>query len=136
MVITTATNLIQLQKHLKSVVKENSELCKTRNGTRVITKTLVDFAAVRSHLETHNLSYFTFYPKSLKPIKAIIHHLPISTLAEGSSSRLVSLGFDIISVKQLSTTRGSAEGTGTKNLPIFLVTLPRTEKVPRYFLTA
>jgi hypothetical protein len=65
--ITAATNLMQLQKVIKSVVKENFELRNTRNGTKVITKTLADFAAVKSHLETNNLPYFTFYPKYLKP---------------------------------------------------------------------
>jgi hypothetical protein len=53
-VITAATNLMQLQKVIKSVVKENFEFRNTRNGTRVITKTLADFAAVKSHLETTN----------------------------------------------------------------------------------
>jgi hypothetical protein len=91
--------------------KKTLEFCNTRNGTRDFTKTLADFAAFRSHLETHNLSYFTFYPKYLKPIKTIIHHLLISTPAEDTSDRLVSLGFDIIAIKQMSTTHGSPEGT-------------------------
>jgi hypothetical protein len=79
-VITAPTNLLQFQKIIKSVVKENFEFQNTRIGTRVITKTLADFAAVKSYLETHNLPYFTFYPKSLKPMKAIICHLPMNTL--------------------------------------------------------
>jgi hypothetical protein len=127
-VITTATNPIQLQKHLKSVVNENFEFRNTRTGTRIITKTMADSAAVRSHLETHNLSFFIFYPKSLKPIKAVIRHLPINTPTEDISDGLVSLGLDIISVKEMSTTRRSRQGTETRNLPLFLITLPRTAK--------
>jgi hypothetical protein len=46
---------MQLQKVIKSVVKENSEFRNTRNGTRVFTKTLADFSAFKSHLETNNL---------------------------------------------------------------------------------
>jgi hypothetical protein len=63
-VITTATNLLQLQKAGKRVVKDNFEFRSTRNGMRVITKTPADFAALKPHLESQNLSYFTFFPKS------------------------------------------------------------------------
>jgi hypothetical protein len=77
-VITAATNLLQLQKAVKRVVKDYFEFRSTRIGTRVITKTLADFAAVKSHLESQSLSYFTSFPKSQKPIKAVIRHLPIT----------------------------------------------------------
>jgi hypothetical protein len=41
----------------------------------------------------------------------------------------VELGLDVISVKQMSTARRSpAEGTTAINLPLFLITLPRTAK--------
>jgi hypothetical protein len=74
-----------MKKLNKSVVKKNFEYRNTRNGTRVITKTLGDFAAVKSYLETYNLHYFTFYPKSLKPIKVVIRHLPLNTPAQDIS---------------------------------------------------
>jgi hypothetical protein len=38
--LTSATNLIQLQKQLKNVVQENFKFRSTRNGTRVIMKIL------------------------------------------------------------------------------------------------
>jgi hypothetical protein len=38
--ITSATNLIQLQKQLKGVVKDNFEFRRTRNGPRIVTKTM------------------------------------------------------------------------------------------------
>jgi hypothetical protein len=106
-VITATVNLLQLQKLIKTVVKENFVFRNTRNGTRVISKTLWDFSAVKSYLETHNLHYFTVYPKTLKPIKAVIRHLPLNTPAQDISDGLMNLGFDIISVKQMSTTRRS-----------------------------
>jgi hypothetical protein len=129
---------MQLQKVIKSVVKENFEFRNTRIGTRVITKTLADFAAVKSHLETSNLPYFTFYPKYLKHIKTVIRHLPMNTPAEDISEGLMELGFDIISVKQITSTRQSqSEEMPTKNLPLFLITLPRTAKSQEIFrLTA
>jgi hypothetical protein len=93
-----------------------------------------DYSAVRTHLESTNLNYFTFYPKSQKPIKAVIRHLPISTPAEDISDGLVGLGFDVISVKQMSSTRrSSAEGSTHVNLPLFLITLPRNPKSQEIF---
>jgi hypothetical protein len=98
---------------------------------------LADFAAVKSHLEANKLPYFTFYPKYLKPFKAVIRHLPMNTPAEDISEGLMELGFDIISVKQTSTRRSQSEKTPNKNLPLFLITLPRKAKSQEIFrLTA
>jgi hypothetical protein len=49
-ILTTPTNLIQLQKQLKNVVKEDFEVCNTRNGTRVITRGMIDFLALKIQL--------------------------------------------------------------------------------------
>jgi hypothetical protein len=76
-------NLIQLQKRLKNVAKEDFEFRNTRSGTRVITRSMADFLAVKSRFEGNNLSFFTFYHKSEKPIKAVIRHLPINTPCRG-----------------------------------------------------
>jgi hypothetical protein len=79
---------------------------------------LADFAEVKSHLDTNNLPYFTFYPKYLHPIKAVIRHRPMNTPAEDISEGLMELGFDTISVKQITSTRRSqSEETPTKNPP-------------------
>jgi hypothetical protein len=40
-------------------------------------------------------------------MKAVIRHMPHNTPAENISDRLVSLGFDVISVKQMAATRRS-----------------------------
>jgi hypothetical protein len=78
-ILTSAAHLIQLQKQLKNVVKEDFEFRNTRTGTRVITGGMADFLAVKSHFEGNNLSFYTFFPKSEKPIKVVIQHLPINT---------------------------------------------------------
>jgi hypothetical protein len=53
----------------------------------------------------------------------------------GTSDGLVNLGFDVISVEQMSSTRqSSAEGTTTVNIPLFLITLPRTSKSHEIFI--
>jgi hypothetical protein len=125
-IFTSTINLIQLQKQLKSLVKGNFKFRNTRNGTRIVTKEMADYSAVKEYLNFQNLNYVTFYPKSLKPIKAVIRHLPGNKPAEEIYEGLVELGFDIISVKQMSTTHRS-QGSST-SLPLFLITLPWSEK--------
>jgi hypothetical protein len=88
-ILTSAANLIQLQKQLKNVVKEDVEFRNTRSGTRVITCGMAVFLAVKSHFEGNNLSFYTFFPKSEKPIKAVKRHLPLNTPAEGICDGLV-----------------------------------------------
>jgi hypothetical protein len=127
-VLTSATNLIQLQKQLKRVAKQLFEFHGTRNGTRVITKDMVDYKSVKAHFESNNLSYYTFYPESKRPIKAVICYLPINTPAENIAEGLVDFGFEVISIRQMSTAHQSPEGTTSITLPLFLVTLPRTTK--------
>jgi hypothetical protein len=90
--------VIQLQKQLRNMAKENFEF------RRVITRGM-------AHFDVNNLSHCSFYHKS--------------DISDG----LVSLGFDVISVKQMTATcRSPPEGQKTMNLPLFLITLPRTAK--------
>jgi hypothetical protein len=131
--LTTAVNLIQLQKQLKNVVKEDFEFHNTRYGIKIITRGVVDFLAVKSHFEKNSLSYFTFYAKSEKPIK-LISHLPPNTPTENICDGLVSLGFDVISVKQMTTTRRSPpEESKITNRPLLLVSLPKMAKSQEIF---
>jgi hypothetical protein len=133
-ILSSAANLIQLQKQLKNVVKEDFEFRNTRSGTRVITRGMADFLAVKSHFEGNKLSFYTFFPKSEKPIKAVMPHLPINTPAKDNCDRLVSLGLDVVSVKQMTTThRSPPDDPKILNLPLFLVTLPRTAKSQQIF---
>jgi hypothetical protein len=126
-ILTSAINLIQLQKQLKGLVEGSFEFRNTRNGTRIVTKEIADFSAIKEYLNFQNLNYFTFYPKSLKPIKAVIQHLPGNMPAEEIYEGLVELSFDIISVKQMSTTCRT-QGSASTSLPLFIITLSRSAK--------
>jgi hypothetical protein len=65
----------------------------------------------------------------------LIRHLPHNTPAEDISDGLVSLGFDVVSVKQMTATRGSPpEESKIINLSLFLVTLPRTARSEKNFV--
>jgi hypothetical protein len=75
----------------------------TRNGTRIITKEITDYSAIKSYLEKNNLQSFTFSLNSEKPIKAVISHLPPDTPAEDISKSLEGLGFSVINVRLLTT---------------------------------
>jgi hypothetical protein len=103
-ILMSAANLIHLQKQLKGVAKQSFKFRNTKNGTRVITKDMVDYQAVKQFFETKSLSYYTFCPKVEKPIKAVICDLPINTSAEDIASGMVDLYSDVISVRHMSTT--------------------------------
>jgi hypothetical protein len=56
-VLTSQVNLIQLQRQLKGLLKGNFEFHNIRNGTRVVTKEMAGFSAIRSHFESNNLPF-------------------------------------------------------------------------------
>jgi hypothetical protein len=132
-VLTSAANLIQLQKQLKNVARQSFEFRNTRSGTRVVTKDMVDYQAVMSHFDRNSLAYFTFFPKSEKPVKAVLRHLPGNTPTKDISDGLVDLGFDDVSVKQMSSACWSSDGPSPITLPLFLVNPPRTKKSQEIF---
>jgi hypothetical protein len=117
-VSTTPANLLQLQKHIKGLVKGNFKFRSTRNGTRVVTLEMAEYSAVRALFDGRKMSYYTFHPKSEKPIKDVIRHLPIETPAEDITNGLTELGFSVMSVRQLTTNRRYIEGD-TQKLPLF-----------------
>jgi hypothetical protein len=89
----------------------------------------LDYSAMKFYLEKNNLQYFTFFPNSEKPIKAVIYHLPPDTPAEYISNSLEGLGFNVINVRQLTTNqRALNEQTHMETLPLFLLTLIRNAK--------
>jgi hypothetical protein len=123
-----------LQKKLRGLVKGNFEFRTSRNGTRVVTREMADFSAVKAYFTSENLSFYTFFPKSLIPVKAVIRHLPSVNPAEDISEALTELGYDVVSVKQIpSSLRTKEEGFQPKILPFFLKILPRTEKSLKTF---
>jgi hypothetical protein len=65
---------------------------------------MADYSAMKSYLEKNNLHYFTFSPNFEKPIKTVIHHLSPDMPAEDTSNSLEDLGFNIISVRQMTAT--------------------------------
>jgi hypothetical protein len=120
-VLTSAANLIQLQKQLEGVARQNFEFRNTRNGTRLVTKDMVDYQAVTSHFNNNHLAYFTFFPKLAKPVKAVLRHLPSNTPEQDISDGLVDLGIDVIGVKQMSSAHRSPDGSKPITLPCYLL---------------
>jgi hypothetical protein len=54
-VMTSTTILIQLQSDLKDHIKGQYEFRNTRYGTRIMTKEMTDYSAMKSSLEKNNL---------------------------------------------------------------------------------
>jgi hypothetical protein len=121
-----------LQKKLRGFIKGSFEFLKTRNGTRDVIKDMANFSAIKSYFQKENLPFFTFHRKSLKPIKAVIRHLPSSTPAEEVYEALAELGFDVMSVKQMTSSRRALPEAGPKStnvlLPLFLSIGMRSHK--------
>jgi hypothetical protein len=133
-VLTSNTSLIHLQRRLNNEAKGDFDFRNTKNGTRVITKSMTDFEAVKSDFSAHNLSFYSFFPKFVKPVKGVLRHLPSNTPAEDISEGLINLGFDEVSVKQMTTRRSPSQGKS--NLPLFLITRARISMTCHIFILA
>jgi hypothetical protein len=59
------------------------ELRNTRNGIKMLAQEMADYSAIMRHIDARTLLYFTYHPKSLKPV---IRHLPEDTPAEDQMS--------------------------------------------------
>jgi hypothetical protein len=90
---------------------------------------MTEYSTMKSYPEKSNLYCFTFSKNSEKHIKAVIRHLSPDTPTEDISSNLEDLGFNVINVRQMTTTRRATSGqTHMKPLSLFLVTLTRNVK--------
>jgi len=65
----------------------------------VVTKGIADYLTIKKHLEEKKIPNYTFHPKSVKPIKPVIRHLPGNTPAENIAKELQTIGFTAISVR-------------------------------------
>jgi hypothetical protein len=59
---------MQLQRQLNWFVTGNFEFRSIKSGTRIFTKEIADISAIKTILEKSELSFFTFFSKSEKPI--------------------------------------------------------------------
>jgi hypothetical protein len=125
---TSEVNLLSLQKDLKAFV--TGEFYRnTTSDTRITTKSVADYKAVRNHLSQKCVPFFSFYTKGDKPVKAVIRHLPNHTSSEDITVALQELGYEVISVKKMTEKRPSSEGEVTLvSFPLFLITLVRNQK--------
>jgi hypothetical protein len=67
---------LKFQAEVKTIAKGSFEFRTIRNGIRVITREMADYSAIMRYLDTRKPPHFTFYFESLKPVKAVIRHLP------------------------------------------------------------
>lgn len=97
-ILTSLVNII-FQKVIKPTAKDKFLLQAIGVGICIVTYCVATYKAILSYLSEHSLHHFTFYPKSNKPIKAVICHLPINTSLDDITLALQELGYDVISVK-------------------------------------
>jgi hypothetical protein len=91
-----------------------------------------DYSAMISYQEKNNLHYFTFFPHSEKPIKAVIRHLPPDTPAEDISNSLENLDY-VINVRQMTATLSTTKRTKPRrNPPAIPFFLNKKQNLKRY----
>jgi hypothetical protein len=86
------------------------EFITTRNGIKMATREMADYSAVMHHLDAHNVPNYAFDPKSMKPVKAVIRQLPGDTTAKDTSNEVVTLGYSLISVRQMTAILPQPQG--------------------------
>jgi hypothetical protein len=128
-VLTSEVTLLSLQKDLKAVVTGEFFFRNTASGTRITTKSMAGYKVIQNLLSQKGLPFFTFYTRGEKPVKALIRHLPINTSSEDITVALQELGYEVISVKQMTVKSPSPEGEVTLvSLHLFFITLVRNQK--------
>jgi hypothetical protein len=98
----TTINLLSFQPRIRAIVKGSFEFRNTKNGARVIAREMAKYLAIKSHLEQRKINFYTFDPKSMKPINVFTRHLSDNTSAEHIAKKLLALDFSIISVMQMT----------------------------------
>jgi hypothetical protein len=48
------------------------EIRTIRDGIKVVTNDMADYSTIIRHLDSHKVPHYTFHPKSLEPVKAVI----------------------------------------------------------------
>lgn len=94
------------------------------SGIRVNVFSEEDFRKVQALLDAEKIKFHTYMLKTDKPVKVIIRHLPTSTKPEAIQEELLAMDFPVTNVTQFKSRRDGE----IKPIPIFLVTLTRTEK--------
>jgi hypothetical protein len=90
---------------------------------------MADYSAIMWHFDVRKLSYYTYHPKSLMLMKAVICHFPGDTPVEDITNELVVLSFSVINVRQMSASRPQPQGGSQLiNFPLFIVTLTVTSR--------
>jgi hypothetical protein len=122
---------------LKAVVTGEFFFWNTASGTQITTKSVADYETIQNLLSQKGLPFFSFYTKGDKPVKAVIRHLPNNTSSEDITVPVQDLGYEVISVKQMTAKCPSPEGGVTLvSLPLFLITLVRNQKSLDMFKTS
>jgi hypothetical protein len=103
-IVTASINFLKFQGKFKPLMKNTFEFRTTRNGIKMVRKDMADYSALMSHLNASKIPYYTFHPKSPKPVKAVIRQLPGDTPAEDISNELVALSYFVISARQMTVT--------------------------------
>jgi hypothetical protein len=125
---TSELNLLALEKNLMAVLTWEF-FRNTASSAQNTTKSMAAHKAIQNLLIQKGLTFFNFYRKGDKPIKAVIRHLSNNTSFEDIRVAFQELGYEVISVKHMTAKHPPPErGVTLLSLPVFLISLVRNEK--------
>jgi hypothetical protein len=82
----------------------------TRKRIKMSTREMADYSAIMRHLHAHNAPYHKLDLQPMKPMKAVIRQLPGDTPAEDTSNEVATLGYSVISVRQMTAILPQPQG--------------------------
>jgi len=133
-ILMSAIILIHLQWDLKLCIKGKFEFWSTHISSQLVAYEMASDSAIWSHFDLASCHYYTFHPKSSRPVKMVIHHLSTSTHVENIYSGQEELNFNVVSVNQMTASWPFPEGGNQQvQLPSTPITLPMNPKSQEIF---
>lgn len=125
--------LIHLHWDLKLCIKGQFEFWSTHISFQLVTHEMASDSALWAHTDLASCHYYTFHPKSIRPMKMVICHLATYTPIENIYSGKEELSFNVVSVNQMAATWPFPEGGNQQALllstPITLPMNPKSQEI-------
>lgn len=96
-------------------------------GTKFHVSSEEAFNKLKNLFQDKHIGFYTFTPKSHKPLQVVIKKLPVQVTAQQIQEELLMLDFPVIGVRQLTTTRQTTGIVENFNLPVWVVSLKNNE---------
>ncbi|KAJ4435142.1 hypothetical protein ANN_23718 [Periplaneta americana] len=90
-------------------------------GTKFHVSSEEAYNKLKNLFQDKHIGFYTFTPKSHKPLQVVIKKLPVQVTAQQIQEELLMLDFPVIGVRQLTTTRQTTGIVEKFNLPVWVI---------------